>query len=66
MRKDVENLCNVALKKYGRVDILINNARYVGPGHYDPFLQLDIDTWEKNVNTNLMAPIIASRMYIPV
>jgi len=65
VRKDVENLCDVALKKYGRVDILINNARYVGPGHYDPFLQLDIDTWEKNVNTNLMAPIIASRMCIP-
>ncbi len=64
-RKDVENLCETALKKYGRVDILINNARYVGPGHYDPFLKLDIDTWEKNVNTNLMAPIIASRMCIP-
>ncbi len=64
-RKDVENLCQTALKKYGRVDILINNARYVGPGHFDPFLKLDIDTWEKNVNTNLMAPIIASRMCIP-
>jgi len=64
-RKDVENLCATALKKYGRVDILLNNARYVGPGHFDPFLQLDIDTWEKNVNTNLMAPIIASRMCIP-
>jgi 3-oxoacyl-[acyl-carrier protein] reductase len=64
-RKDVENLCETALKKYGRVDILLNNARYVGPGHFDPFLTLDIDTWEKNVNTNLMAPIIASRMCIP-
>ena len=64
-RRDVENLCETALKKYGRVDILINNARYVGPGHFDPFLKLDMDTWEKNVNTNLMAPIIASRMCIP-
>jgi NAD(P)-dependent dehydrogenase (short-subunit alcohol dehydrogenase family) len=64
-RRDVENLCKTALDKHGRVDILVNNARYVGPGHYDPFLKLDIDTWEKNVNTNLMAPIIASRMCIP-
>ncbi len=64
-RRDVENLCKTALDKYGRVDILVNNARYVGPGHFDPFLKLDIDTWEKNVNTNLMAPIIASRMCIP-
>jgi NAD(P)-dependent dehydrogenase (short-subunit alcohol dehydrogenase family) len=64
-RKDVENLCETALKKYGRVDLLLNNARYVGPGHFDPFLDLDVDTWERNVNTNLMAPIIASRMCIP-
>ena len=40
---------NTALGKYGHVDFLVNNARYVGPGHYDPFLKLDIDTWEKNV-----------------
>ena len=65
VRKDVENLCNAALSKYGRVDYLLNNARYVGPGHFDPFLALDIDTWEKNVDTNLMAPIITSRMCIP-
>jgi 3-oxoacyl-[acyl-carrier protein] reductase len=64
-RRDVENLCAAALKKYGKVDILLNNARYVGPGHFDPFLALDVDTWEKNVNTNLMAPIIASRACIP-
>ncbi len=64
-RKDVENLCRTALDKYSHVDILLNNARYVGPGHFDPFLQLDIDTWEKNVDTNLMAPIITSRMCIP-
>jgi len=64
-RKDVENLCRTALDKFGRVDILLNNARYVGPGHFDPFLALDIDTWEKNVDTNLMAPVIASRMCIP-
>jgi NAD(P)-dependent dehydrogenase (short-subunit alcohol dehydrogenase family) len=64
-RADVENLCNTALKKYGRVDILLNNARYVGPGHFSPFLDLDTDTWEKNVNTNLMAPIIATWMCMP-
>jgi 3-oxoacyl-[acyl-carrier protein] reductase len=65
VRADVENLCQAALDKYGRVDFLINNARYVGPGHFDPFLKLDIDTWEKNVDANLMAPIIASRICIP-
>jgi 3-oxoacyl-[acyl-carrier protein] reductase len=64
-RADVENLCNTALKKYGRVDILLNNARYVGPGHFSPFVELDADTWERNVNTNLMAPVIATRMCLP-
>jgi 3-oxoacyl-[acyl-carrier protein] reductase len=64
-RRDIENLCNTALQKYGRVDILLNNARYVGPGHFSPFLDLDTETWEKNVYANLMAPIIATRMCLP-
>ncbi len=60
IRKDVENLCHTALDKYGRVDYLLNNARYVGEGHFDTFLNISFDLWDKYLAANVMAPIIAS------
>jgi len=65
-RKDVENLCHTALEKYGRVDYLLNNARYVGEGHFDKFLDISFDLWDKYLDANVMAPIIASKICLPV
>ncbi len=53
VRSDVENLCKTALDKFGRVDFVVNNARYVGPELFDPFLEFEIDTWEKHVRGGL-------------
>jgi len=33
IRSEVEQLCRTALKEFGAVDILVNNAFYTGPGH---------------------------------
>ena len=30
-RADCDNLIDTTLEKYGRIDVLINNARYIGP-----------------------------------
>jgi NAD(P)-dependent dehydrogenase (short-subunit alcohol dehydrogenase family) len=65
VRKDVENLCQTALDKYGRVDFLLNNARYVGEGHFDPFLDIPLDLWEKYLNANVLAPIVATKLCLP-
>lgn len=55
----------MALERYGRVDYLLNNARFIGLAAYAPFLQLDFDTWERNIHTNLMAAVIASKLTLP-
>jgi len=65
VRKDVENLCHTALEKYGRVDFLLNNARYVGEGHFDKFLDIGFDLWDKYLAANVMAPIIATKICLP-
>ena len=65
-RKDVENLCHTALEKYSRVDYLLNNARYVGEGHFDTFLDISFDLWDKYLAANIMAPIIATKICLPV
>ncbi len=65
VRDDVENLCKTALDKFGRVDYVVNNARYIGPELFDPFLQFEIDTWEKHLRADLLAPVIISKLCLP-
>ncbi len=65
IRTDMERLCRVAIEEFGRVDILINNAAYFGPGHYDPFLSLTLDQWDTMIAVDLNAPVQACRLLLP-
>jgi NAD(P)-dependent dehydrogenase (short-subunit alcohol dehydrogenase family) len=64
-RGEVEALCQAALAKYGAVDILVNNALYLGPGNYNAFLETAFDTWDRNMEANLMAAVVASKACLP-
>ena len=64
-RGEVEALCQTALAKYGCVDILVNNALYLGPGNYNPFLETAFETWDRNLEANLMAAVVASKACLP-
>ncbi|MGO9056789.1 MAG: SDR family NAD(P)-dependent oxidoreductase [Candidatus Binataceae bacterium] len=65
IRADMERLCRSAIDEFGRVDILINNAAYFGPGHYDPFLSLTLDQWDTMIAVDLNAPAQACRLLLP-
>ena len=65
VRQEVEAMCRQAIEAFGHVDILINNAFYTGPGHYDPFLDTTIDQWNTIIAVDLTAPFIACRLLVP-
>ncbi len=65
IRADVERMCRAALEEFGRVDILINNAAYFGPGHYDAFMSLSLDQWKTMIDVDLNAPVLACRLLLP-
>jgi 3-oxoacyl-[acyl-carrier protein] reductase len=65
VRADVENLCHRALEKYGRIDVVVNNARLFGKGYMDPFLEIDIDTWERHIYANFTSCVLISRLSLP-
>ena len=65
VRGEVEAMCHKAIEAFGRVDILVNNAFYTGPGHYDPFLNTTIDQWNTIIAVDLTAPFIACRLLVP-
>lgn len=69
-RAEVENLYTFALEKYGRVDILINNATYTdatnaGSEGFESFFDLSIDSWEKYLTANILANVIACKLCLP-
>ncbi len=59
---DVKKLVKKTLDKYGRVDILINNA---GQGLYGPVEEIDIDDYKNIVDLNVYGPLRAMKEVIP-
>jgi 3-hydroxybutyrate dehydrogenase len=61
-RADCRRLVDAALARYGRVDILINNA---GFQHIDPIEEFPEDTWDAMLAVMLTAPFLLTRYVWP-
>lgn len=61
-REDAKKLAQYALKKYGRIDVLINNA---GIAEYKLFTDETDEDWQKIMNTNLYSAFVMSQEVIP-
>lgn len=53
------------LERWGHIDVLVNNARYVGPGHMDRILDTPVDLLDRHMQANAMAPIILIKLVLP-
>jgi NAD(P)-dependent dehydrogenase (short-subunit alcohol dehydrogenase family) len=54
----VAGLVAAALERWGRIDVLVNNA---GIDDETPFLEMQEETWRAVVDTNLTAPFLLSQ-----
>jgi len=53
------------LAKWGGVDVLVNNARYMGPGHMDHFVDTPLELLDKHLEGNAMAPLVLIKLALP-
>jgi NAD(P)-dependent dehydrogenase (short-subunit alcohol dehydrogenase family) len=53
------------LERWGRIDVVVHNGRYIGPGHMDRFLDTPIELLRKQVEGNLFAPLIINKLVMP-
>ncbi len=53
------------LERWGRIDIVVHNGRYIGPGHMDLFLDTPIELLRKQMEGNFFAPLIINKLVLP-
>ncbi|MGA3145981.1 MAG: SDR family oxidoreductase [Acidimicrobiales bacterium] len=49
----------------GPIDVLVNNGRYVGPGHMDRILDTPVQLLDRHLEANVMAPVILVKLILP-
>ena len=62
---EVERLAAEALDWHGRVDILVNNAAFLGAPMYHSLDQLSLKNWQRQLTVNLTAPFILAKALVP-
>ncbi len=60
---DVESMISETIKKYGKVDVLINNAGIVDP--ISPIETSDPEEWARNISVNLVGVYNGTRAILP-
>ena len=61
--QDSENIVNQAVKKFGKLDIAVNNAGVGGPQH--PVGEYPVEGWDKVIAINLSGVFYGMRYQIP-
>jgi NAD(P)-dependent dehydrogenase (short-subunit alcohol dehydrogenase family) len=53
------------LERWGGVDLVLHNGRYVGPGLMDGILDTPFDAFEKFLEAHVLAQLVITRMVLP-
>ncbi len=64
-RESLRTSVATLLAEWGRVDVLVNNGRYVGPGHMDLLLDTPIELIDAHLQANVIAPLLLAQLVLP-
>jgi len=59
---EISEMCEKAIRDFGKVDILVNNA---GPFNMQPYLELEEKTWDLIMDVNLKAIYLITKALAP-
>ena len=61
----MRNAVETTLDLWGRIDVLLNNAIYIGPANMSPFLELDLEDVRTLLQGNLLAQVDLTQKVLP-
>ena len=61
----LEAAVSSVLDRWGRIDVVVHNGRYIGPGHMDLFLDTPIELLRKQMEGNFFAPLLINQLVLP-
>jgi NAD(P)-dependent dehydrogenase (short-subunit alcohol dehydrogenase family) len=56
---------DTVLAEWGHIDVLVNNGRYVGPGHMDFILDTPVRILRDHLEANVLAPVVLIKAIVP-
>ncbi len=62
---DTLAMAKAAFEKFGRIDVLINNAAIYGGIKRKPFFEIDLDEWDLVMKVNVKGAFLATRAVFP-
>lgn len=62
VKEEVDKLAKDVLKKFGNIDVLINNA---GLGHHQDLEDTSMETWQKLMDVNFWGPLYHIYAFLP-
>jgi NAD(P)-dependent dehydrogenase (short-subunit alcohol dehydrogenase family) len=51
--------------EWGHVDVLVNNGRYIGPGHMDFIVDTPVQLLRDHLEANALAPVVLIKELLP-
>ncbi len=57
-KDDVERMVQIVTDRFGRIDVIINNAQHKPEGFFAPFEDFSLEDWERVIAVNLTAVFI--------
>jgi NAD(P)-dependent dehydrogenase (short-subunit alcohol dehydrogenase family) len=61
----LERAITQVLDEWGRIDVLVNNGRYVGPGHMDFIIDTPVQVLRDHLEANALAPVVLIKAVLP-
>jgi NAD(P)-dependent dehydrogenase (short-subunit alcohol dehydrogenase family) len=61
----VKNLCETAVSRYGKIDVLFNNAAILPAQHDRPVHEISLETWDHVMAVNLRGAFLCAKYALP-
>ncbi len=61
----LESAAAQTLARFGHIDVVVHNGRYVGPGHMDRFADTPIELLRHQLEANVLGPLVLNKTFLP-